>query len=178
MIQTFAICSTLISQKLLSAVFFQTFWWKTSFLWEQEILYDKQYNNHSVSWPPPGLRFQFCTAVPWHSHELTYKFFSRQLGSPLLQPCDSLLLKQFLKGWKIIQPPRDPSLPATCGSSRMWLPCMSDEPLGAFRPLQWFPSITFTSCFLNNCHVSYWGLFFFNCPRSAVFFFYWVWVRT
>lgn len=111
---------------------------------------DKLHNNHSVSRPPPGLRFQFCAAVPRRSHELTWKFCSRQRGSALQWPFDSSLLKQFLKGWTIIQRPRYPSLPATCGSSLMALPCMSDGAPGAFRPLQCSPSITFTSYFLRH----------------------------
>lgn len=92
---------------------------------------DKLYNNHSVSRLPPGLRFQFCAVVPRRSHELTLKFCSRRRGSALQWPFDSSLLKQLLKGWTIIQRPRYPSLPATCGPSLMVLLCMSDEAAGA-----------------------------------------------
>ena len=42
---------------------------------------DKLHNNHPVSGLPPGLRFQFCAAVPRRSHELTLKFCSGGRGS-------------------------------------------------------------------------------------------------
>lgn len=42
---------------------------------------DKLHNNHPVSGLPPGLRFQFCAAVPRRSHELTLKFCSGRRGS-------------------------------------------------------------------------------------------------
>lgn len=103
---------------------------------------DKLNNNHSVSSATTRLRFQFCTLVPRRRHELTLKSCSRQGGSVLQWPFDSLLLKQFLKGWNIIQLPWYPSLPATCGSFLTALPCLSDEA----PPLP----ITFTSYFLKH----------------------------
>lgn len=111
---------------------------------------DKLHNNHSVSRLPPGLRFQFCAAVPRRSRELTSKFCSGQWGSALQWPFDSLLLKLRLKGWNIIQQPGYPSLPATCSSSLVVLPCMSDE---ATRSLSGFCSASPPSPLLPT----FWG---------------------
>lgn len=122
---------------LMSAVSLLTFWWREIFPTESgksppfNFTADKLYNNHSVSRPPPGLRFQFCTFVPRYSHESTLNFCSRQRGSALQWPFDSLPLKQFLKGWKIILWLQYPSLAATCGSSLTTLQRMSDGASGA-----------------------------------------------
>lgn len=108
---------------------------------------DKLYNNHSVSWSPPWLRFQFCTIVPRRSHESTLNFCSRQRSSALQCPFDSLPLKLFLKGWKIILWLRYPSLAATCGSSHMALWCMSDEASEALGFCNSSPSSTLLPTF-------------------------------
>lgn len=154
-----SLCRQLTFQMLMSAVFLLTFRWRPIFPRYTQRGKSLFFTFLLISYTITTLSdachrdwdFNFAPASPRRSHELTFKFCGEGLlcsGPPLLTACIS---NHFWKGERLYGGLRYPSLPATCGSCLMALPCMSDGALGTSGPQRCSPlSITSASCHLRH----------------------------